>query len=193
MDAASTPISRRDLLTVDLRGLKAALFATAGARGVSLSDFVRETLADAIDPSAPSVATRHLVQSRGEQRVRLSLRMSRAEATATLAAAQAARMAPGAFVAGLVAGIPALISGRSRDEHLATLIAANAELTTLGRQVRQLSGLLRQGSVRAPQECRETVDRLAQEVRNHLAAASAVLADLRPRARVTAPARRPLA
>ena len=183
MDAASTPISRRELLTVDLRGMKSELIATARARGVSPSEFVRTTLAEAIDPSASSVATRPSAPPIGADRVRLSLRMARTEAVSTLAAARRAGLVPGAYVAGLIAGIPALTSGRSRDDHLATLIASNAELTTLGRQVRQLIRLLHHGSIREPRECRETVDCLAQGMRSHLAAASAVLADLRPRAR----------
>jgi hypothetical protein len=187
MDAASTPISARDVLTVDLRGMKAALFATARAHGVSPSEFVRTTLGEALGPLASSVATRWPILPGDEARVRLSLRMSRAEAFATLAAARAAGMAPGAYVAGLVAGIPALTSGRPRGDHLAALVASNTELTTLGRHLRRLNGLLRQGSVDALEECRESVASLRQGVRGHLEAVSAVLADLRPHARGTAP------
>ena len=183
MNAASTPISRRDLLTVDLRGMKAALFATARARGVLPSEFARATLTEAIDAAASFVATRGAVSPSGNARLRLSLRMSRAQAAATVAAARAAGMAPGAYVAGLVAGIPALTSGQSRNEHLAALIASNAELTSLRRRLRQLNGWLREDSMDAFEECREAVDRLGQSVRGHLAAVSAVLADLRPRAR----------
>jgi len=113
-----------------------------------------------------------------------------AQKTAAVAAVPAG-VAPGPYVAGLVAGIPALTSGRSRPEYLAALIASNTELTSLRRHLQQLNGLLRQGSMDASTECRETVDRLGQGVRGHLAAVSAVLADLRPRARGTAPTCRP--
>jgi len=191
MDAASTPTSRREVLVVDLRGMKAALFATARARGVLPSEFARATLTEAIDAAASFVATRGSASPSGETQVRLSLRMSRAQAAATVAAARAAGVAPGPYVAGLVAGIPALTSGRSRPEYLAALIASNTELTSLRRHLQQLNGLLRQGSMDASTECRETVDRLGQGVRGHLAAVSAVLADLRPRARGTAPTCRP--
>ena len=108
--------------------------------------------------------------------------MSRAAADATLAAARNAGMAPGAYVAGLVAGTPFLTSGRSRSEHLAALIASNAEMAALARRLRQFNGLLRAGSTDALDECREVANRLSQGVRGHLAAVSAALADLRPHA-----------
>jgi hypothetical protein len=187
MDAASTSTSRRELLTVDLRGMKAPLFATARSRGVSPSEFVRTTLTEAIDAPASLIVTRGSILPRGEARVRLSLRMSRADALATVAAARVAGMAPGAYVAGLVAGIPALTEGRSNQAHLAALIASNAEMTTLRRHLGRLNRLLREQPLGAGEECRAAVDRLVHGVHGHLEAASALLADLRPRARGVAP------
>ena len=175
--------SSREVICVDLRGMKAAVVEHARARGVTPSEFVRATLADAIGPSECSTATRPADRSLPltKERVRLSLRMSRSDAVATVAAARAAGLAFGAYVSGLVAGVPALTSGHTRDEHLAALIASNAEMATLGRNLGQLVGLLREGSTRAAQECREMLDGIGREVHGHLASVSAVLADLRPR------------
>ena len=133
-------------------------------------------------PPSP-IVTPASILPRGEVRVRLSLRMSRAEALATLAAARAAGMVPGAYVASLVAGIPALAGGGSSQAHLAALIASNAEMTTVNRRLRQLNRLLREQPWVAGDDCRAAVDRLVQGVRGHLEAATALLADLRPRAR----------
>ena len=177
--------SSRDRISVDLRGLKAPLFERAHARGVSPSGLVRDALIEALGrtepPSLDHVAARASLLM--EDRVRLSLRMSREEASATLAAARQARLAPGAFVAGLVAGVPALLGGASREAHIAALIASSAELSTLSRDIHQLTSLLRQGNVRAAQEYRERLDTLAGDVRSHLSLAAGVLADLRPRGR----------
>jgi hypothetical protein len=60
MDADSTRISRPELITVDLRGMKAALLTEAHAHGVSPSDFVRSTLAKAMGPAVRSVADERL-------------------------------------------------------------------------------------------------------------------------------------
>ena len=175
--------SSRDRISVDLRGLKAPLFERAQARGVSPSELVRDALIETLGQTEPlgldRVATR--VSLPTEDRVRLSLRMSREEASDTLAAARQAGLAPGAYVAGLVAGVPALVGGASRDEHIAALIASSAELSTLSRDIHHLTSLLRHGAVRAAQEYRERLETLAGDVRSHLSLASGVLADLRPR------------
>ena len=175
--------SSRDRISVDLRGLKASLFERARARGVSPSELVRDALIDALGraepPSLDHAATGSPLPM--ADRVRLSLRMSREEASATLEAARQAGLAPGAFVAGLVAGVPALLGGASRDAHIAALIASSAELSTLSRDIHHLTSLLHQGNVRAAQEYRERLDTLAGDVRSHLSLASRVLADLRPR------------
>lgn len=175
--------SSRDRISVDLRGLKAPLFEQARARGVSPSELVRDALIEALgqtEPSSLDCVTAGAWLPTGD-RVRLSLRMSRDEARATLAAARQAGLAPGAYVADLVAGVPVLVGGANRDEHIAALIASSAELSTLSRDIHHLTSLLRQGNVRAAQEYRERLDTLVGDVRNHLSLASGVLACLRPR------------
>jgi hypothetical protein len=175
--------SSRDRISVDLRGLKAPLFERARARGVSPSGLVRDALIEVLGQPEPSSLDRTAAGAPlpTEDRVRLSLRMGREEALVTLAAARRAGLTPGAYVAGLVAGIPVLAGGASRAEHVAALIASSAELSTLSRDIHHLTSLLRQGNVRAAQEYRERLDTLAGDVRCHLSLASGVLADLRPR------------
>ena len=163
------PASSRDRISVDLHGLKAALFDQARVRGVSPSDFVRNALIDALGRSdllaESRSVTREFVST--QTRVRLSLRMIRHEASATLAAARHAGLSPGAYVAGLVAGIPALTGGASRADHVVALVASSAELSTLTRNIHHLTSLLRQGQVQAAQGrgrmhiCPPTPSRLA--------------------------------
>ena len=173
----------RDRISVDLRGLRAALFEQARTRCISPSDLVRAALATALDHAEPSITGRSALGAveSSEGRVRLSLRMSGSDALATITAARAAGLSPGAYVAGLIAGVPVLTSGATRTDHLASLIASSAELSTLCRNLHRLTSLLRQGSVRAAQEYRDMLDTVADDVRDHLTLASSVLADLRPR------------
>jgi hypothetical protein len=174
--------SSRDRISVDLRGLKAALFERARADGVSPSTLVREALATALgEPgglNGQRSRQRDLVDP-GDH-VRLSLRMGRTEAVATLAAARQAGLNPGAYVAGLVAGIPVLRDGGRHADHRAALVASSAELASLSRSIHHLTALLRQGDVRAAHEYRVMLDTLAGDVRGHLVLASGVLADLGP-------------
>lgn len=174
--------SSRDRLSVDLHGLKAALLERAQTVGVTPSGFVRTTLAEALGrptrPDGERPTPGRL--SRSGDRVRLGLRMSREQARATMEAARHAGMTPGDFVGGLVLGVPVLSVGGSRAEHIAALVASCAELSTLSRNVHQLTALLRQGKVEPARQYREMLDTLADDVRHHLMLAAHVLADLQP-------------
>jgi hypothetical protein len=183
--------SSRDRISVDLHGLKAALFERAQALGVSPSGLVRTTLAEALGRSDPSDIDRSnpslKVGTRG--RVRLCLRMSRAQARATLDCARRAGLNPGDYVGGLVAGVPVLLGAGSRADHLAALIASSAELSTFSRNLHHLTKLLRLGEFRPAQEYRPMLDTLGADVRSHLALVSGALAGLRPRGGTTAASR----
>jgi uncharacterized protein (DUF1778 family) len=175
--------SSRDRISVDLRGLKAALIERARVHGASPSDFIRTALADALSEPPPSPSMRARPQSdfsSSDGRVRLSLRLSRQDKRAIVFAADRAGLSIGAYVAGLAAGIPALAKGTVLADSLAALVASNAAMAALGRNLHHLTSLLGQGSIRAAQEYRETLDSVAGDVRRHLACASVVLADLRP-------------
>ncbi|MEO5685890.1 MAG: hypothetical protein ABIR54_00890 [Burkholderiaceae bacterium] len=175
--------SSRDRISVDLQGLKAALCDRAQAVGMLPSALVRKAVADALgEPFASAIlGTPYARRDQSMGRARLSLRMTRPQAAAVIEAAYRAGMSPGDYVANLVAGVPVLAGGGRRAEHVAALIASCAEMSSLSRNVYQLNSLLRGGSSRAAQEYRMMLDTLANDVREHLRLASAVLAELRPR------------
>jgi hypothetical protein len=114
--------------------------------------------------------------------VKLSIRLTRAEAEHLAAGAHRAGLSRGAFLAGLLAEIPSLAGGSaSRLDCLAALNASCAELSTLSRNLHHLTTLLRQGEVRAAQVYRRMFDTLGDDVRAHLRLAAGTLSDLRPR------------
>ena len=115
--------------------------------------------------------------------MRLSLRMSRGEALAIFAASRQAGLAPGAFVSGLVAGVPVLTHRANHANDLGELASSNAELSTLSRNIHHPASLLRQGEVRAAQVYRVMLDTLAGDVRVHLKLAARTLAELQPQRR----------
>ena len=157
----------------------------AQAQGVSPSALVRRALADVLrrpaEPVAEQPGKRMAIRSSG--RVRLCLRMERDEAAATLIAAGRARLTPGRYVAGLVAGVPVIQAGGGRAEHVDALIASSAELSTFSRNIHQLTNLLRLGEVGPALVYRDMLNTLDGDIRRHLLLASGVLADLRPRGR----------
>lgn len=175
--------SSRDRLSVDLHGLKAALVERARLAGTSPSGWVRATLAEALDGSAgPACEARPpRLEARGVSRVRLTLRMPRAEAAAVLDAARLAGQPPGDFVADLLAGQPAPMPASDRAETIGALIAACAELSTFSRNLSHLVSLLRQGAFRPAEEYRPMLTTLSIDVREHLDHLTRALVELQPR------------
>ena len=175
--------SSRDRLSVYLHGLKAAAAARARLAGTSPSSWVRATLAEALECSAEPArdARPPRLEARGVSRVRLTLRMPRADAAAVVAAARLAGRPPGDFVADLLAGQPAPMPASDRAETVGALIAACAELSTFSRNLSHLLSLLRQGAFRPAEEYRPMLITLSIDVREHLDHLTRSLVDLQPR------------
>jgi hypothetical protein len=123
----------------------------------------------------------------GAADVKLSIRMTAEEGRQLAAGARAAGLSRGAYLAGLVANVPVLSTGGVRAEHIATLVASSAELSTLSRNIHRLTALLRQANVEPARPYREMLDTLAGDVRRHLELAARVLADLQPPSRGARP------
>lgn len=184
-----------DFVTVDMRGLKAALVARARVERVSVSVLVRSAVSRDLGLVADYEACRMdepNARPRSAASVKLSIRMSADEARQLAAGARASRLSRGAYLAGLIANVPVLSAGGSRTEHIAALMASCAELSTLSRNVHRLTALLRQANVEPARPYREMLDTLAGDVRRHLELAARALADLQPRgAKVDSSARSP--
>lgn len=160
--------------------MKAALIERAQAQGLTPSAFARAAIASAIG-DAKSVALAMRPASRAStDRVRLSVRLSRARADAARQSSRAAGLTLGDFIAARVVDSAFATQGGRPADQAAALAASCAQLSTLSRNLHHLTNLLRQGSIRAAQEYRETLDNAAGEVRSHLVIASAVVAELRP-------------
>lgn len=113
--------------------------------------------------------------------MKLSIRLTRAEAEQLDAGARRAGLSRGAFLAGLLTNVPSLSGGAgSRLDCLGALTASSAELSTLSRNINHLTTLLRQSEARPAQEYRQMLDTLGDDVRSHLHLAARALADLRP-------------
>jgi hypothetical protein len=181
--ARSMNTPTHEFVTVDMRGLKAALVLRAQTERVSVSVMVRRAVERELvllDGSREPACARQPVSLTGPT-VKLSLRLTSAEAEQLAAGARLAGLSRGAYLAGLLAGVPSLSGGSaSRPDRLAALNVSCAELSTLSRNLHHLTSLLRQGQVRAAMEYREMLDTLGVDVREHVAMAARMLAELRP-------------
>lgn len=175
--------SARDRISVDLHGLKAAVAARAQTERVEVSVVVRRALERELGMAAANAEPAgepHSPRPAGAA-VKLSIRLKDAEAAQLVAGAGRAGLSRSAYVAGLLAEVPLLVSGSAaRPDLLAALNASCAEVSTLSRNLYHLTSLLRQGQARAAMEYREMLDTLGADVREHLAMAAGLLAELRP-------------
>lgn len=182
--------SPSDFVTVDLRGLKPALVARALSERVSVSVVVRRAVARELGVGTSSKAAPALpadfLKDTGRAQVKLSIRLTPAEARQLTAGAHTAGLSRGAYLAGLIAGIPLLTDGLDRRAHLAALGTSNHELASLSRSLHVLTQLLSQGQVAQAQILKAQLLGSAERVDAHLRLSSKTLADLLPRR--TAPA-----
>jgi hypothetical protein len=182
-----------DFITVDMRDLKAALVTRAQAQRVSVSVLVRRAVARDLgleESSSPQALEAARESAPADAIVKLSIRVTTTEAERLAAGARLAGLSRGAYLGGLIAGIPALTSGVSRPEQLTTLTASNAELSTLSRNIHHLTNLLRQGDVVPALAYRDMLNTLDGDIRRHLAHAAGALAELRPHSHAASPAQR---
>jgi hypothetical protein len=175
-----------DFVSVDMRGLKTPLVERAHAERVSVSVLVRRAVARELglgetpEQDKPD-AMQGLASVSGSDIVKLSIRLTTDEAERLVAGARSAGLSRGTYLAGLIAGIPALTSGTSRIDQLAALTASNTQLSSLSRNIHALTRFLTLGNVPQALVYRDMLDTLDGDVRRHLTHAAGLLADLRPR------------
>jgi hypothetical protein len=173
--------STHDFVTVDMRGLKAALVAHAKARRATVSVVVRDAVAAALGRLSSEGAPPQLEADAardGAVWVKLSVRVRCDEAHRIDAGAKAAGLSRSAYLVGLVDGVPVLKEGGLRRELIAALVSSCAELSTLNRNLHRLAALLIVGQVRQAQSHRAMLDTLAGDVGRHLEVAATGLAKL---------------
>lgn len=168
----------RDRLSVDLRGLKAALQVRAAARGVPVSVLVRDVLArEAGEEGGDQGNASSLPVSSRRGRVRLCLRLAASDAHLLLRRAREAGLPLGEFVLAQLQARGHVPSATERAAHIAALTRSTAQLAGMRRDLAQLAAALKRSDSPVAQPIRTTLATLEQEVRAHLAHASVLLAD----------------
>ena len=170
----------RDLVSVDMRGMKAELVARAHTRRIGVSAIVRSAVARELGLEEAPGTPEGIPVAVATDEVKISIRLSSAEAVQLAAEARRVGISRGAYVGSLVSG--AALLAKPKD-HLAALTAACAELSNLGRNIYHLTTLLRRGSFLAAEEYRGMLDSLEADLRRNLKVVADALADLRPRFR----------
>src|SRR5437763_1802924 len=130
-------------VTVDMRGLKAALVERAQAEKVSVSELLRRAVATEL--KATELDSGPTPKPTASPSTKVSIRLTGLEARQLKDRALADETSMGALLTRLAAEVPALASRPNRVQLLSALIESNAELSTLSRNINHLAALLRRG------------------------------------------------
>ncbi|MBK1611862.1 hypothetical protein CKO44_00055 [Rubrivivax gelatinosus] len=169
--------SSHDFVSVDMRGLKAALVERAARDRVTVSAVVRAAVERHLGPDAAATGPGKPVIAAARQPVKVSIRLTAGEAASLADGARRAGVSRGAYLAALALAPAGAVRG---VDGAAALTASCAQLATLARDLRQLRLLLAHGSVEASQAYRQRLDDVERLVRQHLEISADLLAELRP-------------
>ncbi len=182
--------STHEFVTVDMRGLKAALVARARTKRCSVSAMVRDAVARDLrhqvgEGAEPGAVIRQEPNSAAW--IKISVRLTADEVHRIDASARAAGLSRGAYLAGLSDAVPVLSMGGIRPALIQMLGSSCSELATISRNIHQLAELLRIGDVLGAMSYKQALGGLDVDVRSHLRIASEALVLLRPPRRIWQP------
>jgi len=173
----------RDRVTIDLRGMGVRLHACAVARQVTAAALARRAIVTLLDGESVETAA-HLRQAQGarpvrERMVKLTLRLPTTHVAVLVARARAADVSQGVYVAGLLDGSPLGPLPPDHRDAVAALARSSDHLATMSADVNDFMRLARAGKSDELERYRARVMSLTDDVRQHLIAASQLVAELK--------------
>lgn len=170
----------RDRVCVDLRGLGDRLRVQARRQRTTSAALTRRAvlllLSNESDSKQPAIAEPACTTRRV---VKITLRVSAAHATSLATRARAADISQGAYVSSLLDGmVPAALSA-DHSSAVKVLMASTDRMAALSADLNAFMRVLGQASVLQLEPYRDSIASLTKDVRQHLAAAAALVAELR--------------
>ncbi|RYG28466.1 MAG: hypothetical protein EON93_18545 [Burkholderiales bacterium] len=174
--------SSRDRVSVDLRGLGARLRAQALRQQTTPAALTRRAVLRLLEdePNGEEPASAEPVQRLARGTVKVTLRVSGAHATSLVTRARAADMSQGDYVSSLLDGaVPAALPA-DHASTLKALMASTDRLAALSGDLNAFLRLLGRVSKAQLEPYRASITSLTKDVRQHLAASAALVAELQP-------------
>ena len=177
----------RECVTIDLRGLGAAVQLRAAAERTTVAALARRAIAVMLDASAPQAELFSAVAAAAPRvppdglPVKVTVRMSATHAVTLATRAHSADVSQGAYVAGLLDNAPPPPQPPDHHEAIGALLTSTDQLAALSADLNAFMRLLGRGNPAALEPYRASVMSLNREVLGHLAAASRLASELKPR------------
>lgn len=172
----------RDFVSVDMRGLKAALQTRAHESRRSVSDLVRTAVVEWLGTAHLAPSNVHPDTDDEAATLKVSIRLHRSDVDLLATRAKAAGVSRAALIGGLLSDVPAMTQPTARPaEVLSALVCSNAQVATLGKHVARLCLLLEHRDGLAARQYRLQLTGMLDEVRQHLRLTAEALELLRDR------------
>lgn len=178
--AAGTRSHRRDRVTVDLRGLRTRLEARALQQQVTTAALVRRAVVLMLDDRDLGGAEQGPIELAAGKVTKLTLRVSSVHAALLARRARAADVSQGRYVCTLIDGAPAPPRPADHSAAVTALRASTDKVAAMSVDLNAFLRLLRLGPNKQMESYRAGLMSLADDMRAHLATASALIADLAP-------------
>lgn len=179
MKATDQLQGRRDRVTVDLRGIRPQLQAQTAKHGISSAAWIRRAVTAMLDDeSSDPGQSKSIDGACSIQVVKVTLRLPAACAVTLANCARRAEVSQGAYVASLVNGNPAQVPAPDHAQAVAALSASTDRLAALSSDLNACLRLLGRVPRSELDPYRASLRSLVDDVRLHLASASALVAAL---------------
>ena len=180
---ARDPLER---VTIDLRGLGAAVQLRAAAERTTVAALARRAIAAMLHAPAPQAELFSAVAAAAPRvppdglPVKVTVRMSATHAVTLATRARSADVSQGAYVAGLLDNAPPPPQPPNHHEAISALLTSTDQLAVLSADLNAFMRLLGRGNPAALEHYRASVMSLSKDVHGHLTAASRLMSELKP-------------
>lgn len=173
--------AQRDRVTVDLRGLGEQLHAMATNQGTSSAALVRRSLRALLDNRhEEGAAIDSSASAHNGNAVKVTLRLPATHAFLLARRARAADVSQGDYVVGLLEGTPRCPPPPDHAQAIAALARSTDQLAAISTDLNAFMRLVGRVPRSELERYRAGILTLADDVRRHLAAAAALIAQLKP-------------
>ncbi len=179
-DPLQAGVARRNRVTIDLRGIRSQLQAQAARRQMTVAALVRRAVLAMLDEEPCAAGGIEPIGSAsGAQVVKVTVRVSVCHAIALASRARVADVSQGSYVAGLIDGTPMPPRALNHGQAVAALMASTDRIAALSADLNSFMRLLSRAPRSQLEPYRASIRSLADDVREHLAAAAVLVASLR--------------
>ena len=176
----------RERVTIDLRGLSAAVQSRAAAKRTSVAALARRAITAMLDAPASQAELFSTVAAAAPRvppdglLVKVTVRMSPTHAVTLATRAHSADVSQGAYVAGLLDNAPPPPQPPDHRVAIGALLTSTDQMAALSADLNAFMRLLGRGNPAALEPYRASVMSLNKSVQGHLVAASRLMSELKP-------------